>query len=121
MKTPPDSRQASSGFVGEQICLFEPPLFDPIYPSPSSLAGKAIALLLDLPSLTSPEFQEHTNSWRLAAYINSLRDEGWPIVSIEVAFAVDPPRSIAKYVLPKWVKREINAQRNGHGDNHAEQ
>ncbi len=117
----PDSRQASSGFVGEQKCLFDPPPFNPIYPSPSSLACKAITLLLALPSLTSPEFQQRTKSWRLAAYVNTLKGDGWPILSIEVAFADDSSRTIAKYVLPEWTKRAVVAHRNAGGGKHAKQ
>ena len=117
----PDSRQASSGLVGEQICLFDPPPFNPIYPSHSSLPGKAIVLLMSLPSLTSPEFQVRTKSWRLAAYINSLKNDGWPIVTIEIPFADDPSRTIAKYVLPDWVKSSVIAQRSVSGGGHAKQ
>ena len=103
----PKSRQASSGLVGEQMHLFDPPTFDPIFPNPATLAGKTLTLLLEKSSLTSPQFQEATKSWRLAAYVNSLKDDGWPIASIEIPFTEDRSRSIARYELPEWVKPEV--------------
>ena len=53
MKTP-ERRQASSGVVGEQLNLIDPPPFSPIWPSPSSLPGKALTLLLAGRTLTHP-------------------------------------------------------------------
>lgn len=107
MKTP-ERRQASSGVVGEQFCLIDPPPFSPIYPSPSSLTGKALALLLQGRSITTPDFQELTHSWRLAAYVGKLIHEyGWPVAALEVPFSDDPSRTIARYFMPGWVLREV--------------
>ena len=115
----PDRRQAESGLVGQQLYLFDPPPFDPIFPNPSSLSGRAITLLLTRPSLTSPDFQTETKSWRLAAYVNVLKGDGWPIESIEIAFVDDRSRTIAKYGLPDWVKRGIERLQSTASDNRA--
>lgn len=109
MKTP-DSRQASSGVVGEQLCLIDPPPFSPIYPTPSSLAGRALALFLKGRALTTPDFQEVTKSWRLAAYVGKLIHEyGWPVDSLDIPFSDDPNRTISRYFMPAWVLREVGA------------
>lgn len=106
----PDRRQAESGFVGEQLYLIDPPPFSPTYPNRSTLAGKALTLFLQGRAITTPDFQEVTRSWRLAAYAEQLINKhGWPIVAVEVPFADDPRRSIARYSMPKWVIRELGA------------
>ena len=111
MKTP-ERRQASSGVVGEQLNLIDPPPFSPIWPSPSSLPGKALALLLAGRTLTHPEFEDVTGSWRLSEPVRALRhDYGWPIEAIEIASPTGdrPDRIIARYVLPDWVLEEVGA------------
>lgn len=111
MKTP-ERRQASSGVVGEQLCLIDPPPFSPIWPSPSSLAGKALALLLTGRTLTHPEFETITGSWRLSEPVRALRhDYGWPVDAIEITSPTNdrPDRVIAKYLLPHWVLEEMGA------------
>ena len=102
MKTP-DSHQASSGVHGEQLFLIEPPSFSPTYPNPSTLAGQALARMLKGERLTQPRFG--LTHWRLAAYINELKNMGWPINAIDVArpegWGIGKP--IAEYWLPQWV------------------
>jgi len=106
----PDRRQAESGFVGEQLFLIDPPLFSPTYPNRSSLAGRALTLLLQGRSITTLDFQEITLSWRWAGYVEQpINKHGWPIRAEEVAFADDPRRSIARYSITHWVLRELGA------------
>lgn len=111
MKTP-ERRQALSGVVGEQLNLIDPPPFSPTYPKRSSLAGEALALLLAGRTLTHPEFETITASWRLSEPIRALRhDHGWPVVTIEIPAptAERPDRIIAKYAMPQWVRQEVGA------------
>ena len=108
----PERRQASSGLVGEQLNLIDPPPFSPTYPKPSTLAGEALSLLLSGRTITHPQFEGITKSWRLSEPIRALRhDYGWPVVTIELpAPTVDrPDRVIAKYVMPQWVLQEVGA------------
>lgn len=111
MKTP-KRRQAISGVVGEQLALIDPPPFCPKYPKRSTLAGEALKLLLSGRTLTHPEFEDITNSWRLSEPIRALRhDYGWPVDTIEIPAptAERPDRFIAKYKLPHWVIEEVGA------------
>ncbi len=109
----PDRRQAESRFVGKQLYLIDPPPFSPTYPNCSTLSGKALTLLLRGRAITTPDFQEVTKSWRLAAYVEQLINKhGWPVIAEEVAFADDPRRYIARYSMPQWVLRELGG---GHG------
>ena len=111
MKTP-ERRQASSGVVGEQLHLIDPPPFSPTYPIRSTLAGEALSLLLSGRTLTHPEFEGITHSWRLSEPIRALRhDYGWPVITIEIPAPTDdrPDRVIANYVMPHWVLQEVGA------------
>ena len=111
MKTP-ERRQASSGVVGEQLHLIDPPPFSPTYPKRSTLAGEALSLLLSGRTLTHPEFEGITLSWRLSEPIRALRhDYGWPVETIEIPAPTDdrPDRVIANYVMPQWVLQEVGA------------
>lgn len=111
MKTP-DRDQASSGVVRDkQLMLFADAEFSPIWPKTATLAESALCLLLCRNSLTSPEFQAATRSWRLAAYINALRNDGWPVQVVEIPFSDDPTRYIARYFMPEWVKQAVSQVR----------
>ena len=110
MKTP-ERRQASSGVVGEQLNLIDPPAFCPVFPKPTSMAGRALAMLLQTPAgVTSPDFQAVTRSWRLAAYVFELITEyGWPIDVVEIPFSDDRTRFMARYFMPEWMRQELGA------------
>lgn len=73
----------------------------PIPPKANTLDAKALELLRAHPSLTSPEFQHETGSWRLAACIGRLQGLDWPIVSVMILAPseTNPKRRIAKYFL----------------------
>lgn len=119
MKTP-DRDQASSGVVTDkQLTLFADAEFSPNWPKTATLAESALCLLLCRSSLTSPEFQAATKSWRLAAYINALRDDGWPVQVVEIPFSDEPKRHIARYFLPGWVKQAVARTRKGDGGPYA--
>ncbi len=76
----PESRQASSGF--KQYSFLPEPEFNPIFPSPQSLAYQALSRMLQGERLTQPGFG--LNCWRLAAYIKDLDYLNWPIEKADV-------------------------------------
>jgi hypothetical protein len=111
MNAPAVHRGDGSG-RGVQLAFLPEPSFSPVWPSPSSLAGKALALLLTGRTLTHPEFEAITGSWRLSEPVRALRhDYGWPVDAIEITCPTDdrPDRTIAKYLLPSWVLKEVGA------------
>ena len=69
--------------------LFDSPPFSPIFPSPTSLAGEALRLFLTGRTLTRPEFQSITGSWRLSSFVCTLRKLGWPVETIDIASPTD--------------------------------
>lgn len=99
----PVSQQAFPGAAGEQLCLFDNLPFCYTYPVATSLAGVALAAFLRGESLTHPDFEERTGSWRLAAYIGQLKDLGWPIQSEDVYLSNVDSRTVARYRLAEWV------------------
>lgn len=108
----PERRQATSGFVGEQLNLIDPPPFSPVIPPAASLTFKALKLLLSGRKITHPEFEAITGSWRLGAYIERLRKLRWPVITHEI---FSPTRScadrvIALYALPQWVIDELEGK-----------
>jgi hypothetical protein len=110
---------APAGFRGDgggrdgigQGELFEPPPFSPTYPNPSSLEGRALSMLLAALEIEHSDFESATGSWRLGAYIETLRDKGWPIETVGIFRPLldRPERTIARYRLPAWVLREVGA------------
>jgi hypothetical protein len=111
MKQAPD-RANDHGTRGQQMYLLEPPPFSPTYPNRSSLAGEALAMLLNGQSITHPDFLNSTASWRLSEPIRQLRrDHGWPVETNEIAVptADRPTRHIAAYFLPQWVLEAVGA------------
>ena len=113
MKKTPERRQASSGVEAEQLYLFEPPPFSPIWPKRESLAGRALALLLEGRTLTHPDFESITGSWRLSEPVRALRhDFGWPVASADISSPTpeNPERVIARYYLPNDVLEEVGVR-----------
>lgn len=111
MKTP-DRRQADSGVVGEQLNLIDPPPFSPQLPPHSTLTAIALDVLLTGRTLTHPEFEDLTGSWRLGAYICELRELQWPVETHEIVSPSKdhPDRVIARYAMPQWVISEVGGQ-----------
>lgn len=112
MKSPAHLGRGGEAEGINQGKLFEPPPFSPTYPPRSSLAGKALALLLTGRPLTHPEFEAITGSWRLSEFVRALRhDHGWPVETIEIPAPTEERhgRTIAKYMMPPWVLQEVGA------------
>ena len=115
MKQVPD-RANDQGTRGQQMYLLEPPPFSPTYPNRSSLAGEALAMLLNGQSITHPDFLYSTASWRLSQPIHELRQHpGWPIEVSEIPAPTRerPARYIAAYFLPQWVLDEVGGIHHG--------
>ena len=68
------------------------PLSSPVFPQPNSIREAALRALVTGPVRQSGFAQ----SWRLAAYVRFLKDDGWAIQSREVA---ESGRVVAEYVL----------------------
>lgn len=67
-------------------------------------------MLLNGAAITHPEFEGATGSWRLSEPIRALRhDHGWPVETIEIPAPLPdrPDRYIAKYIMPRWVLRQV--------------
>lgn len=107
MIAPADNRGdgRGRGVEPEQGELFEKVL-NASYPSPGSLAGRVLAVLLKGRRLRQLDWLE--NSWRLSASIQELKYLGWPVISAPVQIP-GRKRSIAEYCLPGWVLREVGA------------
>jgi hypothetical protein len=69
-----------------------PPRPLPIFPEPNSVKESAL-LALVAGAIRQSGF---VRSWRLAAYVRFLKDDGWEIVSREVA---ENGRTVAEYAL----------------------
>jgi len=103
----PDSRQASSGF--EQTSFLPEPEFNPTWPNPSTLPGKALTRMLKGERLTQPSFGLHC--WRLAAYIKELDYLGWPIEAMDVPCPAGygTGRPIREYWLSQRILSALSA------------
>jgi len=66
----------------------------PILPRPGTVKAKAFAALIEGP-VSQPVFP---HSWRLAAYIDELIDDGWALLSRDIAYH---GRVIAEYTLDR--------------------
>lgn len=101
MKKAPHNLPAA-GALGEQLTFIDPPPFCPAWPKRNSLADRALKMFLDGRVFDHPDFLEGCGSWRLAAYVNKLRDMGWPIDTLEIPAPSEehPGRTIALYKLP---------------------
>jgi hypothetical protein len=102
--------------TGAQLTLdgVEQPEFCPVWPPASTLAYEALKRLLSGERLTHPEFERHTSSWRLAAWIHDLREMGWPVETVEVVSAHGrSARTIAEYLLPPSVVERVANRGSG--------
>ena len=114
MKTP-ERRQATSGVVGNQLTLIDPPPFCPSWPKHGTLAERALKMLMDGHMIDHPDFELSTESWRLGAVIFTLRTLGWPIETIEIPSpsAHCPTRIIALYKLDSKYVAQVLAIAGG--------
>lgn len=104
MNSPRNLGRGDGGDGGTQGELFDLPPFSPIFPTPTTLEGQALAMLLQAAELEHPDFERATGSWRLAAYIEALRDKGWPVQTRNVT---STDRVIARYRMPGWVIKQL--------------
>lgn len=86
----------------EQTSFLPPPPFAPTWPQPGTLAARALDIFLRGESLTHPQFEAVSFSWRLAAIVGALRELGWPVESVDIPAPTfeNPNRCIARYRLP---------------------
>lgn len=108
MKKTRNSRQAFSG--SEQMSFLPEPDFNPKLPSKNTLAYKALSMMLRGKRITHRNFDANTCSWRLAAYIEILKNDlDWPVcVEKVVHYPVRKPkkRYISRYFLaPSVIKK----------------
>jgi hypothetical protein len=114
MKKAPNNLPAA-GALGEQLSLIDPPEFSASFPKPATLPDRLLDRLLAGDSLTHPEWQAKTSSWRLAASVQVLRDCGWPVDTLPIAAPTpdNPDRTIARYRLPPEVITKGRELRRG--------
>jgi len=74
--------QDSQNHEPEQFELLPLPPFNPGWPKVGTLADEVLARLLTGERLTQPSFG--TDRWRLAAYVQVLKDLGWPVCSAPI-------------------------------------
>ncbi len=112
MKKAP-SQSNATGAYGEQLSLLPLPEFSPIWPSSSTIAGRVLAEFLRGEWLDHQDVIAGCRSWRLAAYVKTLKYMGWPIESFEKAqpWANCKGRKIAVYGLPPAVIAQVQSLR----------
>lgn len=110
MKKAPNATNESGAFC-EQLSFLPQPVFCPTWPTKGTLADSALIMFMDGRMIDHPEFEDATQSWRLAAVVFQLRELGWPIESIEIPSptAEAPGRSIAMYYLPTRIVAKVLA------------
>ena len=99
----------------EQTSFLPPPPFAPTWPQLGTLAARALDIFLRGESLTHPQFEAVSFSWRLAAVVGALRELGWPVESVDIPAPTfeNPHRCIACYRLPHAVIEQAPALRIG--------
>jgi hypothetical protein len=105
MKKTRNSCQASSG--SEQMSFLPEPDFNPKLPSKNTLTYKALSMMLRGKKITHRNFDTNTCSWRLAAYIEILKNDlGWPVCVEKIMYCpVKKPkkRYVSRYFLSSGV------------------
>lgn len=86
----------------EQTSFLPPPPFAPTWPQPGTLAATALEVFLLGESMTHPQFEAISLSWRLSHVVSVLRELGWPIETVDIPAPIveNPHRCIARYHLP---------------------
>jgi len=97
----------------EQLSLLPTPEFSPKWPSHATIAGRVLNELLHGEWLDHQDLIEGASSWRLAAYVKSLKYMGWPIESFpkHVPSKHCPSRCISIYALPPAVIAQVQEMR----------
>ena len=112
MKKTPKHDQAH-GVYGEQLSFLPIPEFSPKWPRHTTIAGRVLNELLHGEVLDHRDLIEGCSSWRLAAYVDKLKNMGWPIQSFDKAIpsSCGPSRCIALYALPPAVIAQVQSLR----------
>jgi hypothetical protein len=87
---------------GEQLPLLPELERLPQAPKPGTHPHRVLRLLAQGRALTHPDYIEATDSWRLAAYVGTLKKRlGWPVLVAEIPAPCEaaPNRHIAVYSL----------------------
>ena len=107
----------TQGADGEQLSFLPPAPFSPTWPTRGTLADKALGMFMNGRMLDHPEFENITQSWRLAAVVSKLRAFGWPVETIEIPSPTEdmPNRVVALYRLPSRYVAQALAM-NGRAD-----
>jgi hypothetical protein len=85
-----------------------PPPFEPTWPDADTLAARALDVFLRGYSMTHPQWEAISLSWRLSAVVYTLRDLGWPVHAedINAPTPKNPDRIIARYSLPTDIRAQ---------------
>ena len=113
-RTPP--ARAGQSDATQQSLFDEQPAFCPQWPNPATLDRRALDVFLTGASLTTPEFQGMTRSWRLAAIAERLRNKlGWPLLALnEDGLPVTGRRTpIARYVMAGYAIEAMKGVQHG--------
>lgn len=97
----------------EQLSFLPPLPFSPKWPRHTTIAGIVLSELLRGEFLDHEDLIDGVSSWRLAAYINRLKNWGWPIQAIEKPAPTEqcPSRCISLYALPPAVIAQVQEMR----------
>lgn len=97
------------GAFSQQLSFLPTPVFSPKWPSNTTIAGRVLNELLHGEWLDHQDLIDGVSSWRLAAYVKSLKYMGWPIESFPkpAPFPNCPGRCIAIYALPPAVIEQV--------------
>ncbi len=98
------SRQALNG--SKQCSMLPEPNFNPKLPEKDTLEYRALILMLQGKKISHRDFDNITNSWRLAAYILKLKKLGWSIEDenvINFSLKQSKIRYIKKYFLSSGI------------------
>ncbi len=106
----------ASGAYGEQLSFLPTPALSVKWPKETTVAGLVLSELLEGSFLDHQDLIDGVSSWRLAAYINQLRNDGWPVETIERPAPSEgcPSRCIALYALPPAVIAQALEMRGAH-------
>ena len=89
---------------------------NPIFPTSHSLPGRVLALILSGQKLTHRDFQNHASTYRLSAYIESLRKKGWPVADEwQRAPTNDPTGRMARFKQYFLESDELQELQQEHG------
>lgn len=99
----------------EQTSFLPAPPFAPTWPQAGTLAARALDIFLRGESLTHPQFEAVSFSWRLSHVVYALKDLGWPVQADDIPAPTfeNPRRVIARYSLPDDVIKQALEIRAG--------